>query len=116
MTSATPRPMIATATVPPIPVRARAHAAAPTRPDAGKVTSQAMTILPATPQFTLLPRLPRPVPMIEPEHTWVVESAKPRCEETRIVAAELASAAKPWGVLISVRPLPSVRMTRQPPV
>ena len=55
-----------------------------------------MTILPATPQFTLLPRLPRPVPMIEPEHTWVVESAKPRCEETRIVAAELASAAKPW--------------------
>ena len=54
--------------------------------------------------------------MMEPEQTCVVDSAKPRWEDTRIVVAELASAAKPCGVLISVRPLPSVRMTRQPPM
>ena len=52
---------------------------------------------------------------MEPEHTWVVDRAKPRCDEARMVAAELHSAANPCGVLISVRPLPSVRMTRQPP-
>ena len=75
-----------------------------------------MSILPATPQFTLLPFLPSPVPMMDPEHTCVVESAKPMCEETRIVVADAASAAKPCGVEISVRPLPSVRMTRQPPM
>ena len=33
-----------------------------------------------------------------------------------MVVADAASAAKPCGVLISVRPLPSVRMTRQPPM
>ena len=33
-----------------------------------------------------------------------------------MVVALAASAAKPCGVLISVRPLPSVRMTRQPPM
>ena len=33
--------------------------------------------------------------MIEPEQTCVVESAKPMCDDARMVVAEAASAAKP---------------------
>lgn len=87
----------------------------PTTAAAGKVTSQAMSMRPATFQLTGVP-LPSPDPMIEPEQTCVVDKAKPKWEDTRMVVAELASAAKPCGVLISVSPLPNVRMTRQPPM
>ena len=95
MISATHTAMATVATVPHTPVFASAHASAPTTPAAGNVTSHATNILPATPQFTGLPFLPRPVPMMEPEHTCVVDSAKPRCEDTRMVVADAASAAKP---------------------
>ena len=115
MMRATATPITATAMVPPRPTLASAQAAAPTSPAAGKVTSQAITMRRATAQLTLSFFLPRPEPMMEPEQTCVVESAKPRCEETRMVVAELSSAAKPCGVRISVKPLPRVRITRHPP-
>ena len=49
------------------------------------------------------------------EATCVVDRAKPRCAEVRMTAVEAVSAAKPCGDSISVRPLPIVRMIRQPP-
>ena len=71
---------------------------------------------PAVPQRTDAPRRPSPEPMTEPDATWVVERAKPRWLDARIVAAVLVSAAKPCAGLIAVRPVPRVRMMRQPPV
>jgi len=53
--------------------------------------------------------------MTEPEHTWVVDSPKPMCADARIAAAEVVSAANPCGERRSTRPLPMVRMIRQPP-
>ncbi len=53
--------------------------------------------------------------MTDPEATCVVESANPRALEARMVAAVELSAAKPCAGLTSVRPLPRVRMMRQPP-
>ena len=70
---------------------------------------------PATPQRTSAPRLPTPEPRIEPVATWVVDSAMPRWLEDRMIAAEAVSAAIPCGEWISTRPLPRVRITRQPP-
>ena len=54
--------------------------------------------------------------MTDPEATWVVERAKPRWLDARMVAAVLVSAAKPCAGLTSVRPRPRVRMMRQPPM
>ncbi len=54
--------------------------------------------------------------MTDPVQTWVVESGKPKWVEVRMTVAEEDSAAKPCGVSMSVRPLPRVRMTRQPPM
>lgn len=53
--------------------------------------------------------------MTAPEHDWVVEREKPRWEEARMTVAALVWAAKPCGGFRSVRPLPMVRMMRQPP-
>ena len=89
---------------------------APTSAAAGRVISQATTIRPATPQRTWAPGLPTPEPRIEPVATWVVDSAMPRWLEDRMTAAEAVSAAMPCGEVISTRPLPRVRMTRQPPM
>ena len=47
--------------------------------------------------------------------TWVVDSEYPKWLDKRMADADDASAAMPWGDSISVRPLPMVRMTRQPP-
>ena len=54
--------------------------------------------------------------MTEPEATWVVDRAKPRADDTRIVAPVDVSAANPCAGRTSVRPLPSVRMIRHPPM
>ena len=59
MISATHTAMATVATVPQTPVFASAQARAPTMPAAGKVTSQAINIRPATPQLTGLPFLPK---------------------------------------------------------
>ena len=88
---------------------------APTNAAAGRVTSQATAIRPATAQRTSAPGLPTPLPRIEPVATWVVDNAMPAALELRMMAAEEASAARPCGDSISTRPLPRVRMTRQPP-
>ena len=88
-------PFAATASVPQTLILATAQAAAPITPAAGNVTSQAMSIRAATFQSIVPPFLPRPEPMMEPEQTCVVERAKPKWEETKMVVAELASAAKP---------------------
>ncbi len=53
--------------------------------------------------------------MTAPEHEWVVESEKPRFEEARMTDAAEVWAAKPCCGCRSVRPLPMVRMMRQPP-
>ncbi len=47
--------------------------------------------------------------------TCVVESDSPKWLDARITAAEDDSAAIPCGDSISTRPLPRVRMIRQPP-
>ena len=92
------------------------NVSAPTRPAAGRVSSHATAIRPATDQRTSAPGLPTPLPRIEPVATWVVDSAMPAALELRMIAADDASAARPCGDSISTRPLPSVRMTRQPPM
>ena len=84
-------------------------------PAAGIVISQAIAIRPATAQRTCAPGLPTPDPRIEPVATCVVDSAMPRWLEDKMIAAEAVSAAMPCGEVISTRPLPRVRMTRQPP-
>ena len=91
-------------------------AAAPTAADAGRVSTQPTAMRPTVRQRTFDPRRPRPEPMTEPDATCVVDSAKPRALEARIVAAVEVSAEKPCAGLTSVRPLPSVRMMRQPPM
>ncbi|OAR25226.1 hypothetical protein A8W25_06135 [Streptomyces sp. ERV7] len=106
---------IATRTTPQVPWPVRNSAPAPTRPAAGRVRPQAMNIRVAVDQRTTPPLRPRPAPMTEPEQTWVVESEKPRCEEDRMTVAAPDWAAKPCGGASSVRPLPMVRMMRQPP-
>ena len=100
--------------VPPIPC-AMYSAAAPTIAAAGRVKIHAVAMRPATPQRTWAPFFPRPVPMIDPVATCVVDSEKPKLADSRMTAADADSAAMPCGDSISTRPLPSVRMTRQPP-
>jgi len=97
-------------------VEASQVASPPTTAADGSVMTHAMTILPTTPQWTSASFLPSPDPMTDPLVTCVVDSAKPRCEETRIVAAELVSAAKPCGDCTSEIFLPTVCMMRQPPM
>ena len=92
------------------------HTTAPTTPELGMVMIQARAIRPATLQRTVASRRPTPDPRIEPVATWVVDSAIPSWLETRTVAAVDASAAIPCGGEISTRPLPIVRMMRQPPM
>ena len=90
------------------------HMTAPTSPAEGSVMAQAATMRPAMFHRTAAPR-PTPEPRIEPVATWVVDSANPRPLEDRMTAAELLSAAMPCAGEISIRPLPRVRMMRQPP-
>ena len=54
--------------------------------------------------------------MTDPDATCVVDSAKPKKLEARIVDAVDVSAEKPCAGLTSVSPLPSVRMMRHPPM
>ena len=101
--------------VPTVPVTASQAATAPTAAAAGSVSSHATAIWPATLHCTEASLRPAPAPKIEPVATWVVDRGKPRCDEARITAALLVSAAKPCGVWISLTRLPSVWMIRQPP-
>lgn len=110
-----PTRMTAVTAMPQGPCFVRNSAPAPTRPAAGSVRPQAMNIRVAVDQRTTPPLRPRPAPITAPEQDCVVESEKPRCEEARMTVAALVWAAKPCGGWRSVRPLPMVRMMRQPP-
>ncbi len=77
--------------------------------------TQAITIRSATRHCTWAPGRPTPEPRIDPVATCVVDRANPKWLDARMTAAEELSAAIPCGVLISTRPLPTVRMMRQPP-
>src|SRR5215218_1958002 len=112
----TAAPATASMMTPTTPCSAMNAASAPTAPAAGRVSSHPMPIRPAVRQRTFEPRRPRPDPMTEPDATCVVESAKPRCVEARIVAAVDVSAAKPCAGFTSVRPVPRVLMMRHPPM
>ena len=90
------------------------HIRAPIRAAIGKVVAHAVTIRPAVDQRTGVPR-PRPPPSTEPVATWVVERAKPRWLAESSTAAVLPSLDMPWRGVMSTRPLPRVRMIRQPP-
>src|SRR3954447_1392226 len=88
---------------------------APPIADAGSVRTQAVTMLPATPQRTAEKRLAAPAPMIPPLMTCVVDSGKPACEAARMTAAPDPWAAKPCAGSILMMRVPMVRMIRQPP-
>src|SRR4051812_105485 len=81
----------------------------------GSVSSQATTMLPATPQRTAESRFPAPAPMTPPAITCVVESGKPKCEDERMTAAPAPWAAKPCAASILMIRVPIVLMIRQPP-
>jgi hypothetical protein len=93
---------------------AMAQQIAPATAASGSVSNHATTIRPITAQRTSAP-LPRPVPRIAPVAVCVVDSGNPKWAEVKMIAAEADSAARPCGESISTRPLPSVRMIRQPP-
>ena len=80
------------------------------------MSTQAITIEPATPQRTAETRLAAPAPMTPPAMVWVVDSGKPTWVAARITAAPLPWAAKPWAVSILMIRLPMVLMMRQPPM
>jgi len=61
----------------------------------GSVRTQAMTILPAMPHRTAESRLVAPTPRMAVETTWVVLTGRPQWLETRMIAADDVSAAKP---------------------
>src|SRR5450631_1554925 len=103
-----------TGMIPIVPVSATAAAAPPTTAAAGSVSNQPYRIRRAVVQRTLANFLPTPEPMIEPEHTCVVDNPNPMWEDARMAAAEVVSAAKPCGENTSTMPLPIVRMIRQP--
>src|SRR4051795_11024671 len=95
--------------------RVTPYVSAPMHAAAGRVSTHATTMLPATPQRTADSRLAAPEPITAPEMVWVVESGKPTCEAARITAAPAPWAAKPWAESILWIRLPIVRMIRQPP-
>src|SRR3954454_10689353 len=88
----------------------------PIATQAGIVTIQAVTMLPATPQWTAR-RLPvAPTPMMLELMTWVVEIGMPRRVATSMIVAAVVSAAKPWiGFRLTIL-WPIVLMMRQPPI
>ena len=114
MTAMSPAKTTSTPARPPMPA-VMPYATAPTRAAAGSVTTQAVTMRRATLHRTSAPGLPTPLPRMEPVATWVVDSEKPKWLDSKMIAAEEVSAAIPCGDLISTKPLPSVRITRQPP-
>ncbi len=105
----------ATAAMPRSPVRMISSAPAETRAAAGRVRPHATNMRVAVDQRTTPPLRPRPAPITAPEQAWVVEREKPRLEEARMTLAAEVWAAKPCCGWRSVRPLPMVRMMRQPP-
>src|SRR5438094_3967019 len=79
------------------------------------VSSQAVSMLPSTPQRIFDTRFDAPTPMMLDEMTWVVLTGALSAVATRMVAAAAVSAAKPLiGRSLMIR-CPIVFMIRQPP-
>ena len=76
--------------------RITANAANPMMALIGIVRTHAMTMLRATPHFTVLVPIVVPTPMIDEQMTWVVLTGIPAADAPRMVAAPAVSAAKPW--------------------
>ena len=74
------------------------------------MTIHAIAVRPTTPQWMEASFLPSPAPTTATGVTCVVDSGKPRCDETRIVAAALNSALNPCGDWMSVMRVPTVRV------
>jgi hypothetical protein len=81
----------------------------------GRVSTQAITMFPATPQRTADSRLLAPTPMMQALMQWVVETGTPRALADRIVIVPAVSAAKPWSGEIRMILLPMVLMIFLPP-
>ena len=82
---------------------------------AGKVSTQATRMLPATPHRTADRRFVAPTPMIAEVIVCVVEIGSPNPAAVNSTADAVLSAAKPSGGPRSITLRPSVRMMRQPP-
>src|SRR4029078_6048843 len=116
-----PRPDHAECPSPPAPRRPQrsrlrtSHASHATIPEAGMGSTQATTMLPATPQRTAENRSLAPTPMIADEITWGVETGIPSGDAPMMIVAAVFSAAKPCtGSSLTTR-WPIVLMIRQPP-
>ena len=81
----------------------------------GMVTTQATSILRATPQWTARTRSAEPMPMMEPDTTWVVLTGRWRKVAVKMTIDEFKSAAKPLIDSILKIFVPIVEMIRQPP-
>jgi hypothetical protein len=82
----------------------------------GKVSSQALTILPATPQRTAESLRVAPTPIMAEEMAWVLETGIPMEAAIWITVAAAVSAAKPFiGRKLVIR-TPTVWITLQPPI
>jgi len=71
------------------------YSPAASRAVAGMVKNQAVSISLATPQRTLLTRSAAPTPIMEKLTTWVVLTAPPNKETSKITDAEEHCAEKP---------------------
>src|SRR3954470_21126472 len=92
------------------------YATAATAPAAGRVTTHARTILPATPQRTADSRRVAPTPMIDVVVMWVVDTGTANTVAVAIMTPEATvwAAKPPVGVSWMTR-RPRVRMMRNPP-
>src|SRR3954463_8993552 len=92
------------------------YAIAATIAAAGRVTIQAITMFPATPQRTADRRLVEPTPMMAEVIVCVVDTGA--CQMNAVayrMLAAVAAAANPCGGSSSMTLRPSVRMIRHPP-
>ena len=84
-------------------------------PAAGRVSTQAKMMSPATSHRTVEPLRASPTPAIEPAIVWVVEIGVPREIAAKMVTAPPSSAQNPCIGLIWVMREPIVCTMRQPP-
>ena len=85
------------------------------RPLAGIVSTQAQTMLPATPQRTVDALRTAPTPTMAPVMVWVVDTGMPSAVARNSVIAPPVSAQKPPTGLSLVMRWPMVLTMRQPP-
>src|SRR5438270_13275276 len=81
----------------------------------GMVSTQAITMFPATPQRTAEMRLLAPTPMMQALMQWVVDTGKPKWLAPKIVMAPEVSAAKPCNGVMRMIFVPIVLMILLPP-